>query len=119
MKKGYGFGEGPALAGTTRVAGCPVVSPPVFTPHRALKYSRSMGTSTVKVKRVNCARHATSSLSDGSAAPESLAGPFPLEYLGAIMVVESGGWQKRVSDEQKQRTREGVAACRTASNVCA
>src|SRR4051812_11162647 len=108
MKKGYRFGAGSAqAAGMTRVAKCPELSPPVFTPHRGLKEARSSCTSTVEgKKKADYVRCPDTALSDGSTVPTSLATPLPLLDLGAMATEKVRGLRKerrRCSDGRRWR----------------
>ena len=73
--------------------------PPVFTPHRGLKESRSSNTPTIEGKKADCVRCTASALSDGSAAPASLATPLPWVDFGA-MAAEGGGKKQRTAGTQ-------------------
>ena len=68
--------------------------PPVFTPHRVLKESRSSNTSTVEGKKADCVRSPDSTLSGGSTVPAPLATPLPLENLGAMATKKFRGLRK-------------------------
>ena len=73
-----------AVGGDDARGWMPRILPPVFTPHRGLKESRSSNTSTVEGKKADCVRCTASALSGGSVAPASLATPLPLVDLGAM-----------------------------------
>ena len=66
-----------AVGGDDTRGRMPRIPPPVFTPHKGLKESRSSSTSTVEGKKADCVRCTASALSGVSAAPASLATPCP------------------------------------------
>ena len=94
----------------------PRILPPVFTPHRGLKESRSSNASTVEGKKADCVRCTASALSGGSASPASFTTPLPLVDFGAMAAggggqdrgrrKRNGGEQERIL-EKKRKAGEG------------